>query len=138
MRTNNISGFIKSLLRKVLENSFAEKGIPVFVPSNDDSGIVDNLAANKVVFSTYHQAKGLERKVVVVFGFNADYFTYFAKESDSLRCPVRTVNMNNSKYNYCLPAHLSSWFVLLLLDLLLVLLLDLLLFLLLDLLLVID
>jgi superfamily I DNA/RNA helicase len=81
-----------------LENSFAEKGIPVFVPSNDDSGIVDNLAASKVVFSTYHQAKGLERKVVVVFGFNADYFKYFAKESDPLRCPVRTVNTTVCMY----------------------------------------
>mmetsp|Transcript_31252 Transcript_31252/g.44920 ORF Transcript_31252/g.44920 Transcript_31252/m.44920 type:complete len:889 (-) Transcript_31252:2644-5310(-) len=72
---------------KLLENKLAEFGIPVFIPSNDDAGIKDNLAANKVVFSTFHQSKGLERKIVIVFGCSKDYFTFYARDADPRRCP---------------------------------------------------
>ena len=61
----------------------------MFIPSNDDSGIQENLAANKVVFSSFHQSKGLERKVVIVFGCSKEYFTYYARDADPTRCPVR-------------------------------------------------
>ena len=72
----------------MFENLLAERGIPVYIPSNEDGAIQFNLAAKKVVFSTFHQSKGLERKVVIVFGCSKEYFTFFARDVDSSICPV--------------------------------------------------
>ena len=41
----------------------------------------------QVVFTTYHQSKGLERPVVVCFSFSKDYFTYYGKILDPESCP---------------------------------------------------
>jgi hypothetical protein len=38
--------------------------------------------------STFHSAKGCEKKVVICFGFDANYFVYFDKENpDPTKCP---------------------------------------------------
>ena len=41
----------------------------------------------KIVLSTFHQVKGLERKVVIVFYFNKNYFDFFARDSADEICP---------------------------------------------------
>ena len=41
----------------------------------------------KIVFSTFHQSKGRERKVVLVFNFDQSYFKYYGKELDPNVCP---------------------------------------------------
>ena len=45
-----------------------------------------NKLKNKLVFSTFHQAKGLERKIVIVFNFDGSYFKYFKKNSNPYEC----------------------------------------------------
>lgn len=42
---------------------------------------------NAVAFSTFHGSKGLERKIVIVFGFNKSYFELYNKESNQNVCP---------------------------------------------------
>ena len=42
---------------------------------------------NKIVISTFHQVKGLERKLVVIFNFNMNYYNYYAKYDDQTFCP---------------------------------------------------
>lgn len=76
------SSLKKTVLYKMIENRLVDNNIPCYVPINDDSSLSEDIIKNKVIFSTYHQSKGRERKVVVVCGFDNDYFLYYN------RCPV--------------------------------------------------
>lgn len=60
---------------------------PVYVPTSDDERIEEAVIRGKIVFSTFHQAKGLERKIVFVFGFDDSYFKFYKKEYDVRQCP---------------------------------------------------
>ena len=54
----------------------------IYVTQNDKAKLDENLVKDKLVFSTFHQTKGLERKVVIIFGFDESYFKYYAREHD--------------------------------------------------------
>lgn len=54
-------------------NYLSAKKIPVYVPLTDDAPPNAKATRGKVIFSTYHQAKGLERKHVFVMGFDATH-----------------------------------------------------------------
>ena len=69
-----------------LENELVKSGVKVFIPSFDDEQVSDECMIGKLCFLTFHQAKGLERKVVFVFGFDEDYFRYYSKENKAT-CP---------------------------------------------------
>lgn len=71
---------------RLLANSLSDDGIPIFVSSNDEEKIDEDIIKGKIVFSTYHQTKGLERPVVFVYNFSAGYYTYFNKNADSTKC----------------------------------------------------
>jgi len=70
---NGPAGLVEKLLLK-------EK-IPLFVPSNENK-IINNKIDKKIVISTFHQVKGLERKVVIILGFDSSYFYFFKKNND--------------------------------------------------------
>jgi len=61
--------------------------INVYVPSSDEEEIDKTIIENKIVFSTFHQTKGLERKVVIVFNFDYSYFKFFSKNKNPDLCP---------------------------------------------------
>ena len=62
-----------------LANKLSNNGIPIFVPNNDTEELDKRELLNKIVFSTFHQVKGRERKIVLIFNFDQSYFTYYAK-----------------------------------------------------------
>ena len=70
-----------------LENMLVKENHPCFAPISDDAKIDEEVIQGKIVFSTFHQVKGLERPVVIVFGFDASYFKYFAREASTDKCP---------------------------------------------------
>lgn len=72
---------------KYFANILTELHIPIYVPNLEDEKLNAKILENKVVFSTFHQAKGLERKVVIVYGFDSSYFTFFKKNYNPLICP---------------------------------------------------
>jgi hypothetical protein len=73
---------------KKLENYLVKKGIKCITPSSDDSKLDDKVIANKVVFTTYHQAKGRERKVVILYNFDSSYTEFYSKEKiNTCICP---------------------------------------------------
>jgi hypothetical protein len=72
---------------KKLENLLVANNIPVYFSRSDEEGINEDVISNKVVFTTFHQAKGRERKIVIVFGFDESYFDHFAKEKNRNQCP---------------------------------------------------
>jgi hypothetical protein len=77
-----------SPIRK-LENKIKQHypDIPIFVPNGDDAKLDKDILENKMVFSTFHQSKGLERKVVLVSGFDDSYFKFFKKKAIADSCP---------------------------------------------------
>lgn len=62
-------------------------GHPIYAPSSDEEKLQDDAIHGKIVCSTFHQAKGLERKVVIAFGIDASYFKFFAKDKSPSTCP---------------------------------------------------
>lgn len=72
---------LENLIKKNLKN------VQVYVPVSDEEKLDEQILKNKLVFSTFHQAKGLERKVVFVYGFDDSYFKYFKKDKDPKVCP---------------------------------------------------
>ena len=77
---------MKSPVRKVA-NYLSHMKIPIFVPGSDEEPLDEDVLRGKVVFSTFHQVKGLERKIVFVFGFDASYFDFYAKNLSKETCP---------------------------------------------------
>jgi hypothetical protein len=72
---------IKSPVR-LLANKLSYAGIPIFVPNSDEEQIDESVVGGKVIFSSFHQAKGLERKVVIIFGFDENYFKYYNRDAN--------------------------------------------------------
>lgn len=72
-----------------LENKIKTEipSISVYVPVSDDDKLDSDILHNKLVFSTFHQVKGLERKIIIVYNFDNSYFKYFKKDNDPLVCP---------------------------------------------------
>lgn len=78
----------------------SRKKIPIFVPNSDEDKLDDTILKGKMVFSTFHQVKGLERKVTIVFGFDDSYMTYFHKEKTDT-CP-NTIYVAITRASECL------------------------------------
>ena len=79
---------VKTPVRK-LENKIKTEleNVPIYVPNNDDESIDKSIIENKLVISTFHQTKGLERKVVLVFNFDNSYFKFYKKDKNPMLCP---------------------------------------------------
>jgi hypothetical protein len=73
-------------LENRIKETYGDK-INIFVPTSDESKLDPDVVKDKLIFSTFHQSKGLERKVVFVFGFDNSYFNFYAKNSDPYECP---------------------------------------------------
>lgn len=81
----SLSTKVKSPLVK-LTNMLSNNGIDIFMASNDRDYNKKELE-NKLVILTYHRAKGLERPVVLVPCFDANYFKFYNKDADPESCP---------------------------------------------------
>jgi hypothetical protein len=71
---------------KALANSLSYSGIPIYVPVSDDEKLDEQVMQGKIVFSSFHQVKGLERKVIMVYSFDNGYFTYFNRTECPYKC----------------------------------------------------
>jgi len=72
---------LENKIKKELQN------IPIYVPINDDEELNKDIIDGKMVFSTIHQTKGLERKVVILFNFDQSYFQFYKKTDNPFYCP---------------------------------------------------
>jgi len=61
--------------------------IPIYIPLSDEGSVDESVMNGKLVFLSFHQSKGLERKVVFVYNFDNTYFKYFEKVKSPLVCP---------------------------------------------------
>jgi hypothetical protein len=72
---------------RLIENMLVNQNIPCYVPMSETSSISSEIIKNKVIFSSFHQSKGRERKIVVIYGFDDTYFAYFNRDVPVNLCP---------------------------------------------------
>ncbi|KAF2690617.1 P-loop containing nucleoside triphosphate hydrolase protein [Lentithecium fluviatile CBS 122367] len=65
-------------------------GIPIARPISDDVPLDDQVLRGKLCVSTYHQFKGKERDLVIVYGVDASYFQFFCRGLPDDTCPNTT------------------------------------------------
>ena len=84
-----LAGSVKSEKSPIrfLENALVSNGIECFVPTSDDSRLDEQVIKGKVIFTTFHQSKGRERKLVIIYGFDNSYFTYYDRKTPKNVCP---------------------------------------------------
>ena len=70
-----------------LANKISNSGRPIYVPNSDEDKIDEDIIKNKIVFSTFHQTKGLERKVIIIFNIDDSYFKYYKQNMNEYICP---------------------------------------------------
>ena len=70
-----------------LANKISDKNMPIYVPISDEEKLDEDILKGKIVFSTFHQVKGLERKVVIIFNFDNSYFKFYKRNSNPNVCP---------------------------------------------------
>lgn len=63
----------------VLANKLTANSIKIYIPFSNETELKEDLMRDKVVFSSFHQAKGLERKCVFVLGFDLSYLKFYDK-----------------------------------------------------------
>lgn len=77
----------KKIPVRLLENLLVLNGLPCCVTINDEGNIIDEeIMNNKILFTTFHQSKGLERKIVFVYSMDEGYYRY-AKDASIEKCP---------------------------------------------------
>lgn len=70
-----------------LENRLVQLGYPVTVTTSDDGPIMAEVVSGKILFASFHQTKGTERKHVLVMGVDSGYFKYINPSADRMVCP---------------------------------------------------
>jgi len=77
----SLSRRFSDLLRK------GDKRFNQYMPNDEDSVLSDKVLKNKLVITTFHQVKGLERKVIIIFNFDNSYFKFYKTDLSPYECP---------------------------------------------------
>lgn len=72
---------------RMLENKLVRAGVRCYAASSDEERLDEDVTRGKIVFATFHQVKGLERKAVMVFNFDASYHKYYERDTSGVGCP---------------------------------------------------
>lgn len=69
---------------KNLANKIASQypSISCHIPTFDEEKLSPELLEGKLLFCTYHQAKGIERKAVLMFCFDTSYYKFYDRAGD--------------------------------------------------------
>ena len=74
-----------------IANYLSKTGHSIFIEKKDINTTIGNIKQqsyldNKILISSFHQSKGLERKVVIIMNFDSSYYKYFAKNEEKEFC----------------------------------------------------
>lgn len=93
-----------------LANHLTKRGINLYVSNNKDEIKDDDLIKNKLVLTTFHSVKGLERDIVIIFNFDESFYTYTKTEiTDKIpnvyyvamtRAKEKLIVIHDNKFNY--------------------------------------
>ena len=77
----------KKIPVRLLENLLVLDDLPCCVAINEEGNVIDEeVMYNKILFTTFHQSKGLERKIVFIYSMDEGYYRY-AKDASLDKCP---------------------------------------------------
>jgi hypothetical protein len=62
----------------IMVDRLAPRGVRCYVPTSSDGALNEDAMASKVAFSTFHQSKGLQRKVAIVLGFDDSFYRFYS------------------------------------------------------------
>lgn len=72
---------------RFLENELVRNGYKVHTSLTEDDMVLEEKdMQDKICLSTIHKTKGLERRLVILFGFDQTYFQFYNKEVDPKKC----------------------------------------------------
>jgi len=89
----------------LLENALVSRGIPVYVSNEREvelSTSAESPIHGKLVITTYHQSKGLERAVVIVYSCDDSYYDYRDDDRNLLSSPMYVAMTRAKKYLFVL------------------------------------
>jgi len=74
---------------KILINHISiHTSYPTYIPNSDNTIVDKSILNGKLVFLTFHQAKGLERECVIVYGIDNSYNKYYNHDCKNYnQCP---------------------------------------------------
>ena len=70
----------------MLANKLSKAGINIY-KTNDDERFDEKFSIGKLGICSMHSSKGLERPIVILYGFCKEYFMYYGKDFDPTICP---------------------------------------------------
>jgi hypothetical protein len=71
----------------LLANALTRMGHKIYIPNSDDEVSHINHTRGKIIFTTFHQSKGMERKFVFIDKFESTYSQYYARDTSPTVCP---------------------------------------------------
>lgn len=89
----------------ILENALVSRGIPVYVSNEKETELSTSAESpihGKLVITTYHQSKGLERAIVIVFSCDDSYYDYRDDDRNLLSSPMYVAMTRAKKYLFVL------------------------------------
>lgn len=91
-RTAILSPFVRQNrpLAKLTNHLSENYGVRIAVSVQDEGDLDDRVLLGKMVVSTYHQFKGNERDLVIVYGADNGYFDFLGRDLPDDRCPNET------------------------------------------------
>lgn len=75
-KQHHVHAHVQNLANKL---ALLDPPILVHISANDDTETSPRVAQGKLIFATYHQAKGIEREAAVVFDFDMSYYDWERK-----------------------------------------------------------
>lgn len=88
LKINNNDTPVRKLERDLADfNHKNNNKYPIFFPSDDNADLNEEDIKDKIVFSTFNGSKGRERRLVIVFSFDASYYKYNGKNESTELCP---------------------------------------------------
>jgi AAA domain len=76
---------LENLLKLIFHKERPEVGI--YISDSENTKVDENVLKNKMIFSSFAKSKGLERKVVFVYNFDASYFQFYNSVDTATICP---------------------------------------------------
>ena len=67
---------IKRFENYLAKKKINDKQICIFINKSDEGELDNEIIRNKIVLTTFHQSKGRERKLVIVFGMDEGYYKF--------------------------------------------------------------
>ena len=93
----------KATPTRVLENALVAKQIPIYVSNDEEKELSTNSESptnGKLVITTFHQSKGLERDIVIIYSFDDSYYENKDYDRNFLCSPLYVAITRARKYLY--------------------------------------